>query len=274
MTDTVIQEYRRGRLSRLALDLLEKRGVRHGFTLRYGGVSRGAFASLNFTSRQGDDPKRVRENWRRLEKAAALPSRRWALVSQVHGAAVVRDADGRSACHHRLDCPPADGLVTSRREVTLGILTADCLPVILASADGAAAGIAHAGWKGTLEGVAVRTLESLGGGGAAGTAAGLGPAIGVCCYQVGDEIYEAFREKWGAAFVRKVFKRSGPWRLDLQKANAVQLLEAGLKPENIGVVPLCTCCRKDLFFSHRRDGERTGRMLAFARVSSSGVPGE
>jgi YfiH family protein len=270
MTDMVVHEYRRGRLSRLALDLLEKRGVSHGFTLRYGGVSRGAFASLNFTSRQGDDPERVRENWRRLEEAAALPSRRWALVSQIHGAAVVRAAAG-AACHHRLDCPPADAIVTSRRGVTLGILTADCLPVIVASADGAAAGVAHAGWKGTLEGVAVRALESLGGGDPAGAAAGLGPAIGACCYQVGDEVYEAFREKWGAGFVRKVFKRSEPWRLDLQKANAVQLIEAGLKTGNIGVVPLCTCCRKDLFFSHRRDGERTGRMLAYACVSSAGA---
>jgi len=270
MTDAAVREYRRGRLSRLALGVLEKRGVRHGFTLRYGGVSRGAFASLNFTSRQGDDPERVRENWRRLEAAAALPSRRWALVSQVHGAEVVRDGAARPACHHRLECPPADALVTSLGGVTLGILTADCLPVILASADGAAAGVVHAGWKGTLEGVAVKALASLGGGDAAGAAAGLGPAIGACCYQVGDEVYGAFRDKWGADYVRKVFKRSQPWRLDLQKANAVQLLEAGLKPENMAAVPLCTCCRKDLFFSHRREGERTGRMLAYAGVSSPG----
>jgi len=162
--------------------------------------------------------------------------------------------------------------VTSSREVALGVLTADCLAVILVSPGGSTVAAVHAGWRGTLEGVVVKALESVGRKGAAGVTAGLGPCIGVCCYEVGDETYEAFREKWGKSFVRKVFKRSGQWRLDLRKANAVQLLEAGLMKKNIASVPLCTCCRSDLFFSHRRDGERTGRMLAFAVRPGPGMP--
>ena len=261
---SAVRELRRGRLSWLELDNLRACGVRHGFTQRYGGTSRGAFSSLNFTSRQGDEPGRVLENWRRLEAAAALSPRRWALVSQVHGTAVVRAGTGRDACHHRSGCSAADALVTSSREVTLGILTADCLAVILAAPDGGAVAAVHAGWKGTLAGIAPRALRSLAGGDGTGVKAGLGPCIGRCCYEVGDEVHERFREKWGKEYVGKVFRRRRGWRLDLQKANLLQLLEAGVKEKDIAAVPLCTSCRRDLFFSHRRDGERTGRMLAFA----------
>jgi len=259
-----VRQLRRGRLSWLELDHLRKCGVRHGFTQRYGGTSRGAFSSLNFTSRQGDDPGRVRENWRRLEAAAALSPQGWALVSQVHGAAVVKGGKGRAACHDRSACPPADALVTTSREVTLGILTADCLAVILTAHDGSVVAAAHAGWRGTLEGVVVETLRSMAGSEPGETRAGLGPCIGACCYEVGDEIHDKFRQKWGRSYVDRVFQRRGEWHLDLQKANTLQLLEAGLGEENIVAVPLCTSCRRDLFFSHRRDGERTGRMLAFA----------
>lgn len=255
---------RRGRLSWLELDLLRRKGLRHGYTLRCGGTSRDAFASLNFSSRQGDEPPKVRENWRRLESAAGLTPRRWALVSQVHGAAVVRASAGRTACHHRHGCPSADALVTTSGELTLGVLTADCLAAVLLSGDGRTAAVAHAGWRGTLEGVTLEVLKAMGGHGSEGVTVGLGPCIGGCCYEVGDEIYDSFRERWGGGFTGKVFRRRGGWRLDLIKANTVQLLEAGVGVKNIAAVPLCTSCRKDLFFSHRRDGERTGRMLTFA----------
>lgn len=254
----------------LSIDLLESRGVTHGFTLRYGGVSRGGFASLNFTTRQGDKAERVRENWRRFEEAAGLPRDGWALVSQVHGAVVAAAGEGRGSCHHRRDCPEADALVTEVPGVTLGVLTADCLPVVLAGPEGRVVAVAHAGWRGTLLGVVPRALKRLpleGKRDFRGITAGLGPAVGRCCFQVGDEVYEAFREKWGRSFSRRVFARADPWRLDLQQANRIQLLEAGLEDTQIASLPFCTVCRPDLFFSHRRDGERTGRMLSFVRAS-------
>lgn len=272
---TPFREHRRGRLAWLSIDLLESRGVTHGFTLRYGGVSRGGFASLNFTTRQGDRAERVRENWRRFEAAAGLRRGGWALVSQVHGAEVVAVGEGREACHHRRDCPEADAVVAGVPGVALGVLTADCLPVLLAGPAGRAVAVAHAGWRGTLLGVAPRALEKLpveGRKGFGEITAGLGPAVGRCCCQVGDEVYEAFRETWGRSFARQIFTRADPWRLDLQHANRIQLLEAGLRDENIASLPFCTVCRPDLFFSHRRDGERTGRMLSFASVSPGREP--
>jgi YfiH family protein len=144
----------------------------------------------------------------------------------------------------------------------LGVLTADCLPVVLAVPGTAAVAIAHAGWRGTLAGVvpaAVRELCALSGAPPRDVVAAIGPSIGRCCYQVGAEVFADFRGRWCAAHARRVLERADPWRLDLQEANRVQLREAGVAARNIAVVPLCTCCRADLFFSYRRE-RRTGRM--------------
>jgi hypothetical protein len=265
MSAVVIAEHRRGRLRWLAADLLERRGVRHGFTLRSGGASRGAFASLNFSSREGDQPERVAENWRRLERAAHLPDRGWALLSQVHGARVERVAAVGAACHHRRNHPEADGMVADRRGVVLGVLTADCLPLVLAVPGTQAVAIAHAGWRGTLEGVAISTVRDLcaiTGATPGDVFAAVGPAIGRCCYQVGHEVRDAFRSRWGGAHTRSFLEEKAPWSLDLQAANLLHLQEAGVRPRNTAVVQLCTSCRADLFFSYRRAG-RTGRMLNF-----------
>jgi YfiH family protein len=264
---------RQGRVSWFAAEHLERHGFRHGFTTRSGGASRGAFASLNFSSREGDVPERVRENWRRLETAAALPAGGWALLSQVHGARVERAGAGGPSCHHRRNHPEADGLATASADVVLGVLTADCLPVILAVPGTSAVAIAHAGWRGTLEGVVpatVRELCALTGAEPGDLLAAIGPSIGRCCFQVGGEVREAFHERWGAAHARRILEKSDPWRLDLQDANLIQLREAGVHSRNVATVQLCTRCRKDLFFSYRRDGRNSGRMLNFVTAAEPG----
>lgn len=265
-----VVELRRGRLRWLAADALLRQGVDHGFTLRSGGASRGAFASLNFSSREGDLPERVRENWRRLEAAAGLPARGWALLSQVHGARVERIEVGGLSCHHRRNHPEADAMATDSPGLVLGVLTADCLPVVLAVPGSGAVAIAHAGWRGTLEGVvlaAVKELCAAAGAAPPDVVAVLGPAIGVCCYRVGEEVQEAFRARWGAAHARGILTRGEDgWRLDLQAANLRQLREARVTARAATTIPLCTSCRSDLFFSYRRDGARSGRMLSFVRT--------
>jgi hypothetical protein len=273
MSAAAITEHRRGRLRWLAAALLEGHGVRHGFTLRTGGASRGAFSSLNFSSREGDEPERVTENWRRLEKAANLPARGWALLSQVHGARVERIAAAGAACHHRRNHPEADGMATGRPGVVLGVLTADCLPVVLAVPGTAAVAIAHAGWRGTLEGIVpatVRELCAISGAAPGDVVAALGPAIGCCCYQVGDEVREAFVARWGRAHASRILKQADPWRLDLQGANLLQLREAGVRARLTVPLSLCTSCRADLFYSYRRDGRRSGRMLSFVTAAEKG----
>jgi YfiH family protein len=253
---------------------LEKAGFRHGFTARPGGASRGAFASLNFTSRQGDRADRVLENWRRLEVAAGLPEK-WGLVRQVHGATVSRRLRGRRATESRESCVAADAVMTGSGRIALGILTADCLPLILAVEGTGFFSVVHAGWQGTLRGIAAgaaRQLAAAAGAGTEDVTALIGPSIGRCCYQVGQEVFGAFDREWGGS-LRRAFRRTDPWHLDLKAANRMQLREAGLRASRIGVVDLCTCCRRDLFFSHRRDGFRTGRMLAFATAALPPLPG-
>ena len=273
MSTAAVVELRRGHLRWLAAEPLLRAGVDHGFTLRSGGASRGAFASLNFSSREGDQPGRVRENWRRLEEAAGLPARGWALLSQVHGARVERITAGGPACHHRRDHPEADAMASDRRGLVLGVLTADCLPVVLAVPGSGAVALAHAGWRGTLEGVvqaAVRELCAVAGAEPGEILAAIGPSIGRCCLQVGAEVHGAFHERWGAAHTRRILEKSDPWRLDLPTANLIQLREAGVRTSNVAFVQHCTCCRKDLYFSYRRDGRQSGRMLNFVTAAEKG----
>jgi len=274
MSAPAITEHRQGGLLWFSAEHLERRGVRHGFTTRAGGASRGPFASLNFSSRAGDVPARVIDNWKRLEAAATLPARGWALVSQVHGARVERVASGGPSCPHRRNHPEADALATAAAGVALGVLTADCLPVVLSVPGAGAVAIAHAGWRGTLEGVvpqAVRELCAIAGAEPHEVLAAIGPSIGLCCLQVGSEVHGAYHARWGAAHARRIFKKSDPWHLDLQTANLIQLREAGVRSSNVATVQLCTCCRKDLFFSYRRDGSRSGRMLNFAMTHREGT---
>ncbi|MHB8835588.1 MAG: peptidoglycan editing factor PgeF [Candidatus Methylomirabilia bacterium] len=272
MSAPAIVEHRHGGMVWFAAEHLERGGVRHGFTTRSGGASRGDYSSLNFSSREGDVPQRVLENWGRLETAAALPADGWALLSQVHGARVERVAAGGTSCHHRRNHAEADGLATSANGVVLGVLTADCLPVIMAVPGAGAVAVAHAGWRGTLGGVVqetVRELCEISGAEPHEILAAIGPAIGRCCLQVGREVHEAFHERWGAAQTRRILEKSDPWRLDLPTANLLQLREAGVRSSNVAFVQHCTCCRKDLFFSYRRDG-RTGRMLNFVTTARKG----
>jgi len=144
----------------------------------------------------------------------------------------------------------------------LGVETADCLPILIVDPRRRAVAAAHAGWRGTASGVAARAVEALV---AAGShpedlLAALGPSIGPCCYEVGEELRAAFGPTGAALF------RPGPRgrpHLDLRAANLGQLVAAGLRPHHIHEVGDCTACRADLYYSYRRDGAGAGRMINF-----------
>jgi hypothetical protein len=176
------------------------------------------------------------------------------LLHQVHGAAVAQAPwDG---------LPEADAGVATARGPMLGIQTADCLPVLLVDPGRAFAAAAHAGWRGTVAGVtraAVRALVARGSR-PEDLVAALGPGIGPCCYEVGDELREAFGENGQAFF------RGGPRgkpHLDVRAANVTQLVDEGLPNASIYHVAECTYCRPDLYHSYRRDGKGSGRMISF-----------
>jgi len=223
-------------------------GVEVAFTTRAGGVSAGPYASLNLGAATKDDPERVFENRRRAVAQIDGDASTAAMAFQVHGADVLKPAP--VGVDHPVERPRCDGLWTDEPDHALMLLTADCLPIALAR-EGAVC-VLHAGWRGLLAGIADAGLGTLGG----VVHAVIGPGIGPCCYEVGDEVAAPFRERFGDDVVRGC-------NLDLWTAAERALAEA----VSVERTDLCTACHPELFFSHRRDHGVTGRQGVVARVA-------
>ena len=232
--------------------------VTAGISLRKGGVSQAPYASLNLAEHVGDDASAVATNREILVQQTGLKELRY--CRQIHGTCVI-DIDNTERVSVG-DPPEADALVSARRSVALGIFTADCVPIFIHDIATPAIGIAHAGWRGTFAEVAVNTLAQMKvsfGTIPANCRIHLGPAIQKCCYTVSPELLTQFAERFGSAV------RNGA-NLDLQAANVRQLIEVGLPAASISISALCTACRTDLFYSHRAENGRTGRMLSFIQL--------
>lgn len=226
-------------------------GARAAFSTRLGGVSEPPFASLNIGRLTGDPG--VRENRQRLVAALGVEPERVLISRQVHGADVIRHRErmGSSPCADPApELPDADGQVAIGDGLVPLVLVADCLPVALAG-DGAVAMI-HCGWRGLAAGIVEQGV-----GAAEAGAAAIGPGIGPCCYEVGEAVLAAF-EGLGPGLA------SGRM-LDLRQVAYRLLRQAGV--EEIEVCELCTSCHPELFFSHRRDGEPTGRQAGLVWAS-------
>jgi len=243
-----------------ASPLLETLGVPHAFSTRLGGVSPAPFDSLNLGNPNGcaaqDDYDRVWENYRRLQAAAGCPDAQLCYVHQVHGAAVVR-----AERHTPFDkSAKADALVGDDPARVLSVRVADCVPVLLAGDDGRTVAAVHAGWRGVVGGAVAAALSAMNG--AAGRCfAAIGPCIGGDAFEVGGEVVEEFFRAFGdaAPLVRRVGEKG---YIDLREAVRLQLLRAGLTPEQIDTTDRCTHRDADEFFSHRRENGVTGRMAA------------
>ena len=220
-------------------------GARAAFSTRLGGVSEGPFESLNLGRLTGDLPDAVRENRHRLAAAIGIDPELVLIGRQVHGAEVVRHdrpPEPRAYANPAPGLPEADGQATARPDLAPLVFVADCLPVALAGPAGVA--MIHCGWRGLAAGIVERGVEEV-----EARAAAVGPGIGPCCYEVGDEVLAAF-ERLGADVAEGRM-------LDLRRVARRLLERAGV--EAVEVSEECTSCQPELFFSHRRDGERTGR---------------
>lgn len=269
-----------GMAGAIVLDLPGR--ARVAFSTREGGVSEGSYRSLNLGILTDDDPERVSENRRRLAARVGVDPGCVAMGWQVHGSDMLEWTEppargGYASPGAELD--RVDGHATSTRGLGLLVLAADCLPVALASPERVA--IVHCGWRGLAAGILERALQGF----EAKPAAAIGPGIGACCYEVGPEVLSAF-EGAGAAPAASVpsAARAGSapagarshaarpeaaqpsvapvGHLDLRAIARSKLHAAGVS--RIEDVNLCTSCREDLFFSHRRDGAGTGRQGALA----------
>ncbi|MBL9038672.1 MAG: peptidoglycan editing factor PgeF [Archangium sp.] len=220
----------------------------HGFATRAGGVSLAPYASLNVSTAVGDDIGAVAENLRRIKLAARADE--LLLMNQVHGDAIADDVGDATA----------DGLLTARRAVAIGVRTADCLPILLEDRGSGRVAAVHAGWRGVVADIAGKAVQRLVAAGAKveQLRVALGPAIRACCFQVSGDL----PEKFSTAFGPEVVLGGASPRIDLVLAVHIALERCGLAPGQIDVVPCCTSC-DGRFFSHRRDAGMTGRQLSF-----------
>lgn len=220
-------------------------------------------AALDFDHRKGDNPS-VGESYDSAADWFGVTPSSVFVMRQVHGddVIVIRDLPDPSLMRAAV---PADGAVTDRPGLVLTVLTADCLPILLADPKRRVVAAVHAGWRGTVAGIArtaVETMTAAFGSDPADVLAALGPSIGRCCYEVGPEVIGAVRSAFDFADDHIKTKPGGKGMLDLVGLNRGVLARAGLPPERIRSADLCTNCRDDLFYSYRREGEGTGRMLA------------
>ena len=220
--------------------------ARAAFTTRLGGASTGPFASLNLGLLTGDDPRAVRTNRHRVAGALGLEPDRFLIGRQVHGAEIQARAEPPQpngfAEPGSVEPAEVDGQATATAGLVPLVFVADCLPVALSGPDGVA--MIHCGWRGLAGGIVARGAEAVG-----ATKAAIGPGIGRCCYEVGDEVLNAFAPLGeGIADGRM---------LGLTEVARRLLARAGV--DEIEAAELCTSCEPELFFSHRRDDGRTGR---------------
>jgi YfiH family protein len=207
----------------------------------------GIFACLTLRGEMGWTPEELEAF---LERRGLAPVRVHGMT-QVHGSRVVEAAE--APCD-------ADAVVVRRPGDFARVVTADCVPILLARKDGSACAAVHAGWKGTLSRIVERAALFLMEGGEYPLTAYLGPAIGPCCYGVSVDRYMRFRQEFGKLIPPHA--ESGPYRLDLRRINAGLLRSAGVSEGDIEIDDRCTSCSIGLFWSYRRDGERAGRMAA------------
>jgi YfiH family protein len=231
---------------------------RVAFSTRSGGVSDGSFASLNLGIRTEDDPARVVENRRRLSEAVGADPDAATMAWQRHGATVTR-AQSRGIVTPGTVYDHCDGLWSDERGRAMLLITADCVPVAITrrpeSGVRPAVAVLHVGWRGLLAGIVGEGVRALGPG---RLAAVVGPAIGPCCYEVGEEVAAPAREAFGADVARD-------GKLDLWTSVERALRAAGC--EHVDKIDVCTSCNGERFFSHRRDEGRTGRQGVIAYVT-------
>jgi len=224
--------------------------ILNGFLGRHGGVSRGAYATLNLGAWVGDDPAAVEENWRRVRSrfpAATI----FARMNQVHGSEV-RVVTRANATERS----PADGMVTETEGIALGVFTADCVPILIIDQSRGVAGALHAGWRGTLAGIVQSGLDAMArlGASLSNIRVALGPSIGVCCFEVDGELAERFAREIPGTDRHVRDGRPGKAYVDLRGIVREQLVGAGVARGAISQIGPCTRCAADRYFSRRAAG--------------------
>ena len=243
--------------------------IRHAFSTRLGGVSKGEFSSMNLSFGRGDADENVTENYKRLCKAAGFEYESLTASAQVHETVVrkVTAPDRGVGIYKPRDMHSVDALVTNDTGVTLVTYYADCTPVFFVDTVNRAIGLAHAGWRGTVGEISRKVVEMMHREFSTNPddlICAIGPVIGKCCYEVSADCAAEFSKLFGnESPVITPGNKEGKYMVDLALANKLILMQAGVKEENITLSDLCTQCSSDLLWFHRATNGKRGTMAAF-----------
>jgi YfiH family protein len=243
----------------------DHKGLQAGFTTRNGGSSRPPYNSLNLGQNTDDANHNVEANRTAFARAFDLPPHNLLTVRQVHGTDIlILDEPNPDVSHFQQ--VESDAIITDQKNIMIGVLVADCYPVLLFDPDKEVAAAIHVGWRGAAAGLIGRTVAAMTshfGCRPESLQAAIGPGIGAHKYAVDRPVRDAFRQGSGdwEAITEEI--ALGEWRLDLKKSCHRQLEKTNILSQNIEAVEECTCCHRELFFSFRRDNGKTGRQIGF-----------
>lgn len=253
--------------------------IRHGFSTKNGGVSKGIFTTMNLSFSRGDEKENVLTNYHRLFNAIGLNLENMVMSDQIHETdimkideAKLREINENSKGLEDRVCKNMDGLITNIPNVPLVTFYADCVPLYFVDTVNKAIGLSHSGWRGTVKGMGIKTVEAMNreyGSKPEDIVAVVGPSICQECYEVSKEVVDEFHKVYDGRFnVDSIYyeKKDGKMQLNLWEANRQILLLAGLKPENIVVSNVCTSCHSDLLFSHRKTNGKRGNLVALLEL--------
>jgi hypothetical protein len=270
MESNYLSIHQKGDLVYISFPAFDKTNlVNHCFTTKLGGVSEGQFSSLNLGYNRGDSSENVDTNYKIICQAIGVTENRMVLSHQVHKDEVyvvgIEDLGKGKVIESNIK--EKDALITDVKNAPLVTFYADCVPIFLLDPIQKVIGLAHAGWRGTVQKIGKKTVESMMrtyGSNPKDILAGIAPSIGPCCFEVGEEVVLEFR----ACFTKEVCdiiikeKENKKAMIDLWQANVFALLEAGLLREHITVTDLCTMCHSDVFYSHRATDGKRGNLAA------------
>lgn len=267
----VLKMNERAGVSFFTFPILEETNlVRHSFSTRLGGVSKGNFATMNFSFTRGDNREDVLENYSRMAKALNVQKDRMVLTYQTHTThvkKVTEDDEGKGIWRER-NYKDVDGLITNIPGITLVTFFADCVPLYFLDPVHKAIGLSHSGWRGTVNKMGRVTIEAMHheyGSDPKDIIACIGPSICQDCYEVGEEVAEAFKENFSKEVWSEILikKENEKYQLNLWKANEIILRESGICANHLSVTDICTYCNPELLFSHRKMAEHRGNLAAF-----------
>jgi len=250
----------------LKSDLFTDNKIKHGFTTRLGGVSRGVVSGFNLGFRVADKPEAVRENYRLLSKDLDIDINKIVLSKQTHtdNIRLITRADEGKGVVRESDIEDTDGLITNVPGIALVIFSADCVPILMCDEDAGVVAAVHSGWRGSIKGIAPKCVEMMKnnyGCKAENIKVAIGPSIGPCCFEFGKEAVEYF----GEGYCRR--EGEDTYRVDLWKYNFDRLTEAGIAPSNIDISRVCTYCESDKYYSYRKHKEKTGRLAGIISLN-------